>query len=79
MGDYCTCRCRFDAAGDLWSYNTERDVFIVSPEPDVSAYTLDVQQTGCIVLASDGLWNMVRPQEAVDLVDYVTENVSLYL
>ena len=54
-------------------------MFIVSPEPDVSAYTLDVQQTGCIVLASDGLWNMVRPQEAVDLVDYVTENVIFYL
>ena len=63
--------------GDLWSYNTERDVFVVSPEPDVGAYSVDLRKTRCIILASDGLWNMVRPQEAIDLVDHLDEEVNI--
>lgn len=54
--------------GDLWSYNSEVDEFIVSPVPDVHAYDLHHEREQFIVLASDGLWNMVRPYESVTSV-----------
>ena len=28
------------ALGDLWSYNPKRDVFVVSPDPDLHVYTI---------------------------------------
>ena len=30
--------------GDLWSYNSEEDVFVVSPEPDTFAYPIDIER-----------------------------------
>ena len=30
------------ALGDLWSYNSKRDVFVVSPEPDLHVYNIDI-------------------------------------
>ena len=53
--------------GDLWSYNKETKQFIVSPEPDVSVYLLD-QNDICLVLGSDGLTNVLKPQQVVDVV-----------
>ena len=45
----------------------------------MSTRALDIESTRCIVLASDGLWNMVRPQEAVDFIDLMDENkVALF-
>lgn len=58
---YCT-------AGDLWSYNTENDSYVVSPEPDISVYELDPHQQRCLILATDGVWNMVSPTDAIDCV-----------
>jgi protein phosphatase 1D len=54
--------------GDLWSYNSERDVYIVSPEPDVSVIELDSEKHRCLILASDGIWNMLSADDAVDYV-----------
>ncbi|CAK8696684.1 unnamed protein product [Clavelina lepadiformis] len=54
--------------GDLWSYNSELDKFVVSPVPDVYVYDLHKHKEQFVVLASDGLWNMIRPQEAVSIV-----------
>lgn len=51
--------------GDLWSFNSELNEFIVSPVPDVYCYDLVDGREQFIVLASDGLWNMVRPYESV--------------
>lgn len=51
--------------GDLWSFNSEKNEFIVSPVPDVHVYDLVDGREQFIVLASDGLWNMVRPYESV--------------
>ncbi|XP_039260910.2 uncharacterized protein LOC120337247 isoform X1 [Styela clava] len=51
--------------GDLWSFNSELNEFIVSPVPDVHCYDLVDGREQFIVLASDGLWNMVRPYESV--------------
>ncbi|KAL4002347.1 Protein phosphatase 2C family protein [Acanthocheilonema viteae] len=55
------------ALGDLWSYNRETKQFIVSPEPDVAAYDLNNNNL-CLVLGSDGLTNVLKPQQIVDIV-----------
>lgn len=39
----------------------------MSPEPDTSVVTLDPRKHRYIILGSDGLWNMVPPQEAVSM------------
>uniref|UniRef100_A0A158R3V0 PPM-type phosphatase domain-containing protein n=1 Tax=Syphacia muris TaxID=451379 RepID=A0A158R3V0_9BILA len=52
--------------GDLWSYNKTTKQFIVSPEPDVSIYVLDSTDV-CLVLGSDGLTNVLRPKQIVDI------------
>ena len=54
------------ALGDLWSYNSKDDVFIVSPEPDLHVYELDVMRDRCLVLATDGAWNVITPEMAVN-------------
>lgn len=63
-GWYC-CLC--SAAGDLWSYDFYSGEFVVSPEPDTSVVTLDPRKHRYIILGSDGLWNMVPPQEAISM------------
>ncbi|XP_015116956.1 serine/arginine repetitive matrix protein 2 [Diachasma alloeum] len=54
--------------GDLWSYNSELDTFVVSPEPDVKVVTVDVKSHRCLIFGTDGLWNMLTPEVAVSLV-----------
>ncbi|XP_011301478.1 serine/arginine repetitive matrix protein 2 [Fopius arisanus] len=54
--------------GDLWSYNSELDTFVVSPEPDVKVVTVDVKSHRCLIFGTDGLWNMLTPEMAVSLV-----------
>ena len=46
--------------GDFWSYYPEKDVFHVSPEPDTAVHTLDASKHRCLILASDGCWNMMN-------------------
>uniref|UniRef100_K7G8L1 Protein phosphatase, Mg2+/Mn2+ dependent 1D n=1 Tax=Pelodiscus sinensis TaxID=13735 RepID=K7G8L1_PELSI len=55
------------ALGDLWSYDFYSGEFVVSPEPDTSVYTLDPQKHKYIILGSDGLWNMIPPQDAISM------------
>lgn len=40
---------------------------MVSPEPDTAVIRLDLKRHRYIILGSDGLWNMVSPQEAVSM------------
>ena len=54
--------------GDLWSYTAEHDSYFVSPLPDVTEYMIDLDRDSFLIVASDGLWNVVAPQEAVDFV-----------
>lgn len=54
--------------GDLWSYNSELDKFVVSPEPDVAVVAVDVKSHRCLIFGTDGLWNMLTPQAAVSIV-----------
>ena len=54
-------------SGDLWSYNAEKDAYVVSPKPDMTV--LDIDKNHCfVILATDGLWHVVEPAEAVDVV-----------
>ncbi|XP_035390401.1 protein phosphatase, Mg2+/Mn2+ dependent, 1Da isoform X2 [Electrophorus electricus] len=55
------------ALGDLWSYDFYSGEFVVSPEPDTAVIKLDLKRHRYIILGSDGLWNMVSPQEAVTI------------
>ncbi|MEQ2179390.1 Protein phosphatase 1D, partial [Goodea atripinnis] len=52
---------------DLWSYDFYSGEFVVSPEPDTSVVILDARKHRYIILGSDGLWNMVPPQEAISM------------
>ncbi|XP_078044193.1 protein phosphatase 2C [Augochlora pura] len=54
--------------GDLWSYNSELNTFVVSPEPDVKVVAIDVESHRCLIFGTDGLWNMLTPQSAVAIV-----------
>ncbi|XP_076473008.1 uncharacterized protein LOC143302292 isoform X2 [Babylonia areolata] len=54
--------------GDLWSYDYFKEQFVVSPDPDVSVMTLEPGRHRCLVLGSDGLWNMLSPVESVSVV-----------
>lgn len=55
-------------SGDFWSYNSRLDQFVVSPEPDVGVYTVDVTQHRCLIFGTDGLWNMMDPEKAINIV-----------
>ena len=41
---------------------------MVSPDPDVAVLPLDPEKHRCLILASDGLWNMLTPEETVHMV-----------
>lgn len=59
--------CLSASTGDLWSYDFYSGEFVVSPEPDTRVVTLDPRKHRYIILGSDGLWNMVPPQEAISM------------
>ncbi|KFD46650.1 hypothetical protein M514_12459 [Trichuris suis] len=56
------------ALGDLWSYNSSKDDFVVSPVPDVSMVQLQPDDV-CLVIGSDGLWNVLNAQNVVEIVN----------
>jgi serine/threonine protein phosphatase PrpC len=62
--------------GDLWSFDYFRGEFVVSPVPDVKVYSIDPSSDKYIILASDGLWGVVRPDEAVRCVNESIQNVD---
>ena len=52
----------------LSSAQTKDDVFAVSPDPDRHVYDVNVLKDRCLVLATDGAWNVVTPDMAVQCV-----------
>lgn len=70
---YILCVNICDFEGDLWSYCNDTKEFSVSPDPDIYVTKLDYEQHKCLVIASDGLWNMVRPDEAIDFVHEIEQ------
>ena len=68
------------ALGDLWSFNRETNLYSVSPEPELTVIEIDPNKHRCLILASDGLWNMITPEVAVEIVrncDVKTEEMIL--
>ena len=55
-------------AGDLWSFNYYRSEFIVSPVPDVRVHKLTPGVDKFLIIASDGLWGVMKVDEAVKFV-----------
>ena len=53
--------------GDLWSVTQDKD-YLVSPLPDVYLHYFDLTKDKFIIFASDGLWNVLKPQETVEKV-----------
>ncbi|CAJ0596822.1 unnamed protein product [Cylicocyclus nassatus] len=60
--------------GDVWSYCEDTQEFIVSPEPDLAVREITGDDV-CLVLASDGLTNVLGPVQVAAIVDE-EENVS---
>lgn len=56
------------ALGDLWSFDYYRSEFIVSPVPDVRVYKITPGFDKFLIIASDGLWGVMRVEEAVKIV-----------
>ena len=56
------------SVGDLWSFNYYRSEFIVSPVPDVRVYKITPGMEKFLVIASDGLWGVMRVEEVVKFV-----------
>jgi protein phosphatase 1D len=54
--------------GDFWSWCERTQKFVVSPHPDVDIHPLDPTCQKFLVLASDGLWNVMSPQDAVNFI-----------
>ncbi|KAB0791564.1 hypothetical protein PPYR_03364 [Photinus pyralis] len=54
--------------GDLWSYNSQLDEFVVSPDPDCMVIPIDPNSFRCLIFGTDGLFNMLKPQTAVCIV-----------
>ncbi|XP_058129590.1 uncharacterized protein LOC131272004 [Anopheles coustani] len=66
--------------GDLWSYNSAVDEFIVSPMPDVSVIEIDPKKFRCLIFGTDGLWNVISPKSAVEIVrNTEMENIRIAL
>lgn len=55
--------------GDLWSYNSQTGQFVVSPDPDLIVYNLVPGKHKCLIFGTDGLWNVMSAQSAVQIVN----------
>jgi len=57
--------------GDFWSFNPRTKQFVVSPRPDVHVLPLNLKEQKFVVVATDGLWNVMTPREVVEFIwDY---------
>lgn len=62
--------------GDLWSYNEKTNMFVVSPEPDLGVHKLTGNDF-CLVLASDGMTNVLTGDQAISIVFREEELVEI--
>jgi len=59
--------------GDFWSYSEQSGEFAVSPIPDVTTFRLDRSNSYVFIIASDGLWNVVSPMNAMKILNDTLE------
>ena len=64
--------------GDYWSYNPRSEKYTVSPDPDVSVIPLDLSTQKFVVVASDGLWNVMSPNDVVTFIDEYQDELDEY-
>ncbi|XP_003390138.2 PREDICTED: protein phosphatase 1D-like [Amphimedon queenslandica] len=63
--------------GDFWSYSAQSGEYTVSPVPYVYDFPLDLNEQKFIVLASDGLWNVMSPSDVVNFIsDFDSKGTS---
>lgn len=67
------------ALGDLWSYNSKKDEYVVSPDPDLHVYDLDITKHRCLIFGTDGAWNVLSPEVAVSHVRQIEKNNEKYM
>ncbi len=61
--------------GDFWSFNPRTEKYAVSPNPDVSVMPLNISVQKFVVIASDGLWNVMSPNDVVSFIhDYQSQD-----
>ncbi|XP_055329262.1 protein phosphatase 1D-like [Paramacrobiotus metropolitanus] len=65
--------------GDFWSYEEEHNEFVVSPVPDVAVHAFSMPKNRCLIAGSDGLWNVVRPAECVEIVEETYRMQELWM
>ena len=65
--------------GDFWSFNPRTGKYVVSPAPDVFVHQMDLSQQVFVVLASDGLWNVMSPKDVVTFTGHHDYDKTLKL
>lgn len=55
------------------------DRFIVSPEPDIRVIPCQPGVHRCLILATDGLWNVLEPDNVVNIVNKADASNDLRL
>jgi serine/threonine protein phosphatase PrpC len=61
------------ALGDFWSWSESNQQYVVSPLPEVQLVTFQPEDS-FLVLASDGLWDAIRPTEVISAIIDVRGN-----
>ena len=65
--------------GDFWSFNPTTNEFVVSPSPDVHVLPLKPKEQKFLVVASDGLWNVMTPTQVVQFIwDYENDDQTCH-
>ncbi|CBY11523.1 unnamed protein product [Oikopleura dioica] len=62
--------------GNFWSWKESSKCYLVSPEPDVSVMNIDDfrYDARCLIIASDGVTNLMKPDEAAVIVHEFQDN-----
>ena len=71
------CLAMTRALGNFWSINKWKDVFVVSPIPDVHCFPIQRATDKCFVLATDGLWDIMSNKTVISNVQNFTSGTSM--
>ena len=61
--------------GDLWSITNNEGSYLISPVPQISVHNLDPSIHKYIIMVTDGVSNVLNPQECVELAHNVSEGI----
>ena len=60
---------------DLWTFMNDEGTYLISPVPKISVHNLDPSIHKYIILVSDGVSNVLNPQECVELAHKVSGGI----